>query len=154
MIIESVAAAGMILQQINTVIQNVNEGRANVQQAMALISDFGQGLNDFQASRQGSAFQSLSNNDILKLQMIRRSQERYEKDLRDLLLVADPKLLNDYDQAIAENKRRHREHLQRMARKKKERERLMQQILVGGATLLIGSGIAVAMVVLVIKAFT
>ena len=86
--------------------------------------------------------------------MIRRSQERYEKDLRDLLLVADPKLLNDYDQAIAENKRRHREHLQRMARKKKERERLMQQVLVGGATLLIGSGIAVAMVVLVIKAFT
>lgn len=144
----------MVLQQINTVIQNVNEGRANVQQAMALISDFGQGLNDFQASRQGGAFQSLSNNDILKLQMIRRSQERYEKDLRDLLLVADPKLLNDYDQAIAENKRRHREHLQRMARKKKERERLMQQVLVGGATLLIGGGISIALIVLVIKAFT
>jgi hypothetical protein len=86
--------------------------------------------------------------------MIRRSQERYEKDLRDLLLVADPKLLNDYDQAIAENKRRHREHLQHMARKKKQRALFMQQVLVGGATLLIGGGIAVAMVVLVIKAFT
>tara|TARA_R110002020_G_scaffold287_2_gene1570 strand:+ start:1906 stop:2370 length:465 start_codon:yes stop_codon:yes gene_type:complete len=154
MIIESVAAAGMILQQINTVIQQVNEGKANVEKAMGLISDFGEGLNEFQASRQGSAFKALSNNDVLKLQMIRRSQERFQKDLRDLLLIADPKLLADYDAAIAENNRRHKEHLQYMARKKKQRDALIQQILVGGTTLIIGGVLTVGVFLLVLKAFT
>ena len=100
MIIESVAAAGMLLQQINTVIQNVNEGKANVDQAMALVSDFGEALNVFEVDRKSSTFSPLSKNDILKLQMLRRSQERYQKDLRDLLLVADPALLKSYDEAI------------------------------------------------------
>ena len=67
MIIESVAAAGMLLQQINSVIQNVNEGKANVQQAMALVSDFGEALNTFEIERKTSTFSPLSKNDILKL---------------------------------------------------------------------------------------
>ena len=37
MIIESVAAAGMLLQQINSVIQSVNEGKANVQHAISFL---------------------------------------------------------------------------------------------------------------------
>ena len=143
----------MILQQINTVIQNVNEGKANVQQAMALLSDFGQRLNEFQSTRQASTFKPLSNNDVLKLQMIRRSQERYEKDLRDLLLVADPKLLEDYDRAIRQQEQDRRAHQRLMAKRKRERQILIQQILVGGTTLIIGGGIAVLIFVLILKAF-
>ena len=153
MIIESVAAAGMLLQQINTVIQNVNEGKANVQQAMALVSDFGEALNNFEVDRKSSTFKALSKNDILKLQMLRRNQERYQKDLRDLLLVADPKLLEDYDQAIRQQEQDRRAHARMMAKRKKEREKLVQQILVGGVTLVIGGGIAILVFVLVIKAF-
>lgn len=153
MIIESVAAAGMLLQQINTVIQNVNEGKANVQQAMALVSDFGEALNNFEVDRKSSTFKALSKNDILKLQMLRRNQERYQKDLRDLLLVADPKLLEDYDQAIRQQEQDRRAHARMMAKRKKEREKLVQQILVGGVTLVIGGGIAILVLVLVIKAF-
>ena len=153
MIIESVAAAGMLLQQINTVIQNVNEGKANVQQAMALVSDFGEALNNFEVDRRSSTFKALSKNDILKLQMLRRNQERYQKDLRDLLLVADPKLLEDYDQAIRQQEQDRRAHARMMAKRKKEREKLVQQILVGGVTLVIGGGIAILVFVLVIKAF-
>ena len=100
MIIESVAAAGMLLQQINSVIQQVNEGKANVQAAMGLVSDFGDALNQFEVTRKTATFNPLSTNDILKLQMLRRSQERYQYDLRQLLLVADPKLLEDYDKAM------------------------------------------------------
>ena len=153
MIIESVAAAGMLLQQINTVIQNVNEGKANVQQAMALVSDFGEALNNFEVDRRSSTFKALSKNDILKLQMLRRNQERYQKDLRDLLLVADPKLLEDYDQASRQQEQDRRAHARMMAKRKKEREKLVQQILVGGVTLVIGGGIAILVFVLVIKAF-
>ena len=153
MIIESVAAAGMLLQQINTVIQNVNEGKANVQQAMALVSDFGEALNSFEVDRKSSAFNALSKNDILKLQMIRRNQERYQKDLRDLLLVADPKLLQDYDQAIRQQEQDRRAHARMVAKRKRDRQILVQQILVGGTTLIIGGGFAIAAVLLIIKAY-
>jgi len=153
MIIESVAAAGMLLQQINTVIQNVNEGKANVQQAMALVSDFGEALNSFEVERKTSAFNALSKNDILKLQMLRRNQERYQKDLRDLLLVADPKLLQDYDAAIRQQEQDRRAHARLVAKRKRDRQILIQQILVGGTTLVIGGGLAILVIVLIIKAF-
>ena len=153
MIIESVAAAGMILQQINSVIQNVNEGKANVQQAMALVSDFGEALNNFEVDRKTSTFKALSKNDILKLQMLRRNQERYQKDLRDLLLVADPKLLEDYDSAIRQQEHDRRAHARMVAKRKRDRARLIQQLLVGGTTLILGGAVAVLVFVLVIKAF-
>ena len=153
MIIESVAAAGMLLQQINTVIQNVNEGKANVDQAMALVSDFGEALNVFEVERKTSTFSPLSKNDLLKLQMLRRSQERYQKDLRDLLLVADPKLLADYDAAIMQQERDRKAHQAMLNKKRKEREVLVHNILVGGVSLVIGGGVAIGIIFLIIKAF-
>ena len=153
MIIESVAAAGMLLQQINTVIQNVNEGKANVDQAMALVSDFGEALNAFEIDRKSSAFKPLSKNDILKLQMLRRSQERYQKDLRDLLLVADPALLKSYDDAIFQQEKDRKAHQAMLNKKRKEREKLMHDIAVGGVSLVVGGGVAVGMIYLIIRAF-
>tara|TARA_X000001316_G_scaffold9103_1_gene2479 strand:+ start:273 stop:737 length:465 start_codon:yes stop_codon:yes gene_type:complete len=153
MIIESVAAAGMLLQQINSVIQNVNEGKAHVQQAMALVSDFGEALNQFEVNRKTATFNPLSTNDILKLQMLRRSQERYQYDLRQLLLVADPKLLEDYDRAIAKQEQDRRAHAAMIKRKQQQKEKFIKQVLVGGTTLLLGSGIALGILFLVIKAF-
>ena len=153
MIIESVAAAGMLLQQINTVIQNVNEGKANVDQAMALVSDFGEALNVFEVDRKSSTFSPLSKNDILKLQMLRRSQERYQKDLRDLLLVADPALLKSYDDAIFQQEKDRKAHQAMLNKKRKEREKLMHDIAVGGVSLVVGGGVAIGMIYLIIKAF-
>ena len=153
MIIESVAAAGMLLQQINSVIQNVNEGKANVDQAMALVSDFGEALNSFEIERKSSAFKPLSKNDLLKLQMLRRSQERYQKDLRDLLLVADPKLLADYDAAIMQQERDRKAHQAMLNKKRKEREKLINDISVGLVTFVIGGGAAIGIIYLIIKAF-
>ena len=153
MIIESVAAAGMLLQQINTVIQNVNEGKANVDQAMALVSDFGEALNVFEVDRKSSTFSPLSKNDILKLQMLRRSQERYQKDLRDLLLVADPALLKSYDEAIFQQEKDRKAHQAMLNKKRKEREKLMHDIAVGGVSLVVGGGVAVGMIYLIIRAF-
>ena len=153
MIIESVAAAGMLLQQINSVIQNVNEGKANVDQAMALVSDFGEALNAFEIDRKSSAFKPLSKNDILKLQMLRRSQERYQKDLRDLLLVADPALLKSYDDAIFQQEKDRKAHQAMLNKKRKEREKLMHDIAVGGVSLVVGGGVAIGMIYLIIKAF-
>jgi hypothetical protein len=143
----------MLLQQINTVIQNVNEGKANVDQAMALVSDFGEALNVFEVDRKSSTFSPLSKNDILKLQMLRRSQERYQKDLRDLLLVADPALLKSYDDAIFQQEKDRKAHQAMLNKKRKEREKLMHDIAVGGVSLVVGGGVAVGMIYLIVRAF-
>jgi hypothetical protein len=131
MVIESVVMAGAILKQVSDTIGAVNEGRASIETAMGLLADFGAGLNEFQKSK-STGFTKLSNGDVLKLSMIRRSQERYEHELRTLLLAMDSTLLAQYDAAIAENKRRHQEQQRYMARKKKQREELTRQMLVGG----------------------
>ena len=153
MIIESVAAAGVLLQQINSVIQQVNETGSGVQQAMGLISDFGEALNEFEVSRKGSTFQALSQNDILKLQLLRRQYERHWQSVNDMLLVADPKLLDDFKRAKAEQEQRRQEHMAMVARKKKEREEFINKLLVGGTSLVIGGGISIGLLYLIIKAF-
>lgn len=153
MVIESVAAAGVLLNQINQVIQQVNETGSGVQQAMGLISDFGEALNTFEVDRKNSTFKPLSQNDILKIQMLRRQYDRHWQSVNDLLLVSDPKLLEDFKRAKKEQEEARKRHLAMLARKKKERALLISQILVGGMTLLIGGSIAVGAIVLIIKIF-
>lgn len=154
MVIESVAAAGMLLSQINSVISQVNETGSGVQQAMGLISDFGEALNQFEVDRKASTFKPLSQNDLLKIQMLRRQYERHWQSVNDLLLVADPKLLDDFKRAKAEQEQARQQHMALLARKKKERDKLVNQLVVGGVTLVIGGGIAVAVLYLPIRAFT
>lgn len=143
MIIESIAAASATLSAINGLIAQVNEGKANVSQVMGMISDFGEGLNQFELDRKASTFSPLSQNDLLRLSQLRRQQERYWKDVHDLLLVADPKLLDDFKKAKAEQERQRQEHMRMLVRKKKERQHLINQILVGGTTFLVGATIIV-----------
>ena len=154
MVIESVAAAGMLLQQINSVINQVNETGSGVQQAMGLISDFGEALNQFEVDRKASTFKPLSQNDLLKIQMLRRQYERHWQSVNDLLLVADPKLLDDFKRAKAEQEQARQQHMALLARKKKERDRLVNQLLVGGTTFVVGGGIAIAILYLVVRAFS
>jgi len=85
--------------------------------------------------------------------MLRRSQERYQKDLRDLLLVADPALLKSYDEAIWQQEKDRKAHQAMLNRKRKEREKLMHDIAVGGVSLVVGGSVAVGMLYLIIKAF-
>ena len=153
MVIESVAAAGLLLNQINQVIQQVNETGSGVQQAMGMISDFGEALNTFEVDRKNSTFKALSQNDILKIQMLRRQYERHWQSVNDLLLVADPKLLDDFKKAKKEQEEARQRHLAMLARKKKARALLISQLLVGGTTLLVGGAIAVGAIVLIIKIF-
>lgn len=70
--------------------------------------------------------------------MIRRSQSRYQKDLRQLLLIEDSQLLEDYDRAIRERKEQCKQHQKMLALRKKKRKYLMLQTLVGITNLSIG----------------
>ena len=154
MIIESVAAASAALSTINSLIKQVNETGSGVQQVMGMISDFGEGLNQFEIDRKNSTFKPLSQNDLLQIQMLRRQYERHWQSVNDLLLVADPKLLDDFKKAKLEQEQARQKHMAALAKKRKEREKLTHQILAGGVTLLIGGGVSIGLIVLVIKAFT
>jgi|TARA_E500000318_G_scaffold56107_1_gene52175 hypothetical protein len=152
-VIESIAAATATLSALNNLIAQCNETGQGVQQVMGMISDFGEGITEFEAQRRQSTFKPLSQNEILKLQMIKRQYERHWQSVHDLLLVADPKLLDDFKAAKAQQDRDRQEHLRMIARKKKARDHLINQILVGGTTLIIGGAIIAAGFVIMVKVY-
>lgn len=148
MIIESVAAASAILTSLNGLIKQANETGQGMQQLMGTISDFGEAITNFEIERKSSTFKPLTQSEVLKLTMIKKSYERHWKDVHDLLLVADPEMLESFKQAKAEQEHQRQQHMKMLARKRKEREILMQQLGVGLLTLVLGIGIIWAVLAL------
>jgi len=154
MIIESVAAASAILSSLNGLIKTANESGQGIQQLMGTISDFGEALTNFEVERKASTFKPLSQSEILKLTQIKKSYERYWKDVHDLLLVADPETLEAFKRAKAEQEQARQQHLRLIARKKKEREILMQQVAIGSLVFVVGAAVAIGALSIVIKTFS
>jgi len=154
MIIESVAAASAILSSLNGLIKQANESGSGIQQLMGTISDFGEALTNFEVDRKSSTFKPLSQSEILRLTQIKKSYERYWKDVHDILLVADPDMLEAFKNAKAEQEHARQQHLRLLAKKKKEREALMQQLAVGSLVFVIGSAVAIGALSVIIKVFT
>tara|TARA_A100000172_G_scaffold66426_1_gene46013 strand:- start:682 stop:1146 length:465 start_codon:yes stop_codon:yes gene_type:complete len=152
-VIESIAAATATLSALNGLIAQCNETGQGVHQVMGMISDFGEGITEFEARRRQSTFKPLSQNEILKLQMIKRQYDRHWQSVHDLLLVADPKLLDDFKAAKAQQEQDRQEHLRMIARKKKARDHLINQLLVGGTTLIIGGSIIAAGFAIMVKIY-
>jgi hypothetical protein len=71
--------------------------------------------------------------------MIKKSYERHWKDVHDLLAMVDPEMLKSFQQARAEQEHARKQQMAMLSRKRKERDHLIQQILVGFTTLIIGS---------------
>ena len=153
MIIESVAAASAILSSLNSLIKQANESGQGIQQLMGTISDFGEALTNFEVERKSSTFKPLSQSEILRLTQIKKSYERYWKDVHDILLVADPETLEAFKQAKADQERARKEHLRLIAKRQKERKELIHQLAVGGLVLVLGGMIAVGVLVFIIKTF-
>tara|TARA_A100000172_G_scaffold30152_1_gene17966 strand:- start:8320 stop:8784 length:465 start_codon:yes stop_codon:yes gene_type:complete len=154
MLIESVAAASAILSSLNGLIKTANESGQGIQQLMGTISDFGEALTDFEVERKSSTFKPLSQSEILKLTQIKKSYERYWKDVHDILLVADPETLEAFKKAKAEQEHARQEHLRLIARKKKARDKLIQQVSVGALVFILGAAIAIGGLSIVIKTFS
>ena len=139
MVIESVMMASTILSQINGLRQKANETGEGTQQLMGTISDFGEAVTEFEVKRKSSTFNPLSQSELLKLTMIKKSYERHWKDVHDLLAMVDPEMLKSFQQARAEQEHARKQQMAMLSRKRKERDHLIQQILVGFTTLIIGS---------------
>jgi hypothetical protein len=153
MIIESVAAASAILSSLNGLIKTANESGQGIQQLMGTISDFGEALNNFELERKASTFKPLSQSEILKLTLIKKSYERHWKSVSDLLAMVDPEMLTSFKQAKIEQEHARKQHLLMLAKKQKERDKLIQQISIGSLVFLIGAAIAIGVLGFVIKSF-
>ena len=154
MIIESVAGAAAILSSVNNLIKQANESGRGIQQLMGTISDFGEALTNFELERKASTFKPLSQSEILRLTQIKKSYDRYWKDVHDILLVADPDTLEAFKKAKADQEAARQQHLRLIAKRKKEREALMTQIAVGALVFIVGSIIAIAVLGVIIKTFS
>jgi|TARA_A100000172_G_scaffold9778_1_gene5284 hypothetical protein len=141
MIIESIVAASTILNQINQMVATANETGQGIQNVMGLISDFGEGLNEFEAKRRKSTFKPLSNDELLKLQMLKRQYERHWKSVHDLLAMLDPELLHQFQEAKAQQERDRKAHLEMLRKKRKEREEFIEATLVISLVVALGGGI-------------
>ena len=154
MIIESVAAASAILTSINGLIKQANETGSGIQQVMGTISDFGEALTNFEIDRKGGTFQPLSQNDLLKLTQLRKQQERYWRDVHDLLAMVDPELLQDFKRAKEQQDEARRQHMAMLAKKRKEREKLNHQITVIATITILGPMLSIGLVWAVIAAYS
>lgn len=153
MVIESVAAAASALSAINQLVSKVNETGTGVQQLYSLCSDFLQGIDDFEANRKASTFQSLSSGEMLRLAQIRKAFERQQKQIEDLLAMLDPELLAEWRKMRAEQETRRKEHLRFLANRKKRRQQLMVNFVIAGSLFLVGSVIAVGAVAFIINMY-
>ena len=73
--------------------------------------------------------------------MLKRQYDRHWQSVHDLLLVADPKLLDDFKAAKKQQELDRQAHLKMIAQKAKARRHLINQILVGATTLILGGAI-------------
>jgi hypothetical protein len=152
-ILESVAACSAALNAINAVVSKVNETGSGVQQLYGMCSDFLQALDDFEANKKASTFTPLSSGEMLRLAQIRKSFERQQKSIEDCLAMLDPELLQSWREMRATQEQQRKEHMAYLARRKKQRKMLMQQIAVGTLTFITGSIIAVGAIFIIIEVF-
>lgn len=154
MIIESVAAASAILTSINGLIKQANETGSGIQQVMGTISDFGEALTNFEIERKGGTFKPLSQNDLLKLTQLRKQQERYWRDVHDLLAMLDPELLQDFKRAKEQQEEARQKHMAMLAKKRREQEKLRHQITVAATIFVVGGILALGVIWSVVNAYT
>ena len=120
---------------------------------MSAILDFGQGLDDLEKNER-EKFVNVSHSDLLKISMMRRQQERYEKDLENMLIVVDPALHTTYVKAKADQAAKRKRHMEMLAQQKKQRAELVQRIILITVIIITGlvaAGIVVGLAILMFK---
>jgi hypothetical protein len=128
MIIESVAAASAILSSISGVIQKMNEVGEGGMKAVELMSSFSSALDNFEATRKGSVIQNLSPQELLRLEHIKVQRDRFQKSLHDLLVVADPELLQRWESSMAQQKAAHKRQMEAIKARAAARAKMIRQI--------------------------
>ena len=153
MIIESVAAASAILSSISGVIQKMNEVGEGGRKAVELMSSFSSALDNFEATRKGSVIQNLSPQELLRLEHIKVQRDRFQKSLHDILVVADPELLQRWESSMAAQKEAHKKQMADIKARAAARKKMITQIWTVLGVTAIGIIVCVLIVMAVVLVF-
>ena len=96
--------------------------------AVELMSSFSSALDNFEATRKGSMLQILSPQELLRLEHIKVQRDRFQKSLHDLLVVADPELLQRWESSMASQKAAHKRQMEEIKARAVARKKMITQI--------------------------
>ena len=155
MIFESIAAVTAAISGINSLVNAVKEGNANVKSILDRMTGIQDGMNKLEIEKRESITQPLSPQEAMKLAMAKQSIDRYNEELRLLchMSVEGEKFWQNYQNALKESKERHAANVKAIIAKKKARKQFLQDLFLYSTVGIIGLMIAAIVITLIIFAF-
>ena len=156
MVFESIAAVTAGLSAINALFNQVKETQGNFQGIMNGLTSFQDGLQRYEIEKRASLVQPLTPAEAMKVAMAKQQIDRYNKELQLICSMSreGQTLWENYQQALAESKERHKAQVKAIIIAKKRRQELIKNIINISLISLVGIIIAGIVITLVIAAFT
>ena len=132
------------------------EAQGNVQGIMNGLTSFQDGLQRYEIEKRASLVKPLTPQEAIKVAMAKQQVDRYNKELHNICILSreGQTLWENYQQALADSKERHRAQVKAIIQAKKRRQELIKTIVNVGLISLIGIIIAGIIIAIVIAAFT
>ena len=132
------------------------EAQGNVQGIMNGLTSFQDGLQRYEIEKRASLVKPLTPQEAIKVAMAKQQVDRYNKELHNICILSreGQTLWENYQQALADSKERHRAQVKAIIQAKKRRQELIKTVVNVGLISLIGLIIAGIIIAIVIAAFT
>lgn len=132
------------------------EAQGNVQGIMNGLTSFQDGLQRYEIEKRASLVKPLTPQEAIKVAMAKQQVDRYNKELHNICILSreGQTLWENYQQALADSKERHRAQVKAIIQAKKRRQELIKTIVNVGLISLIGIIIAGIIIAIVIAALT
>ena len=155
MVIESIAAVTAGLSAINSLFNQAKEAQGNLQGVMNGLTSFQDGLQRYEIEKRASLVAPLTPQEALKVAMAKQQVDRYNTELHNMCIMSreGQKLWEDYQQALADSKERHKAQVKAIIQANKRRKELIKTSINVALISLIGLIVAGIIVSIVIAAF-
>lgn len=155
MVIESIAAVTAGLSAINSLFNQAKEAQGNIQGVMNGLTSFQDGLQRYEIEKRASLVAPLTPQEALKVAMAKQQVDRYNTELHNMCIMSreGQKLWEDYQQALADSKERHKAQVKAIIQANKRRKELIKTSINVALISLIGLIVAGIIVSIVIAAF-
>jgi len=156
MVFESIAAITAGLSAINSLFNQAKEAQGNFQGIMNGLTSFQDGLQKYEIEKRASLVKPLTPAEAMKVAMAKQQIDRYNKELQLICSMSreGQTLWENYQQALAESKERHKAQVKAIIIARKRRQELIKNIINISLISLIGLTIAGIIIALVIAAFS
>ena len=156
MVFESIAAITAGLSAINSLMSQAKEAKGNVQGLMGGLTSFQDGLQRYEIEKRASLVAPLTPAEAMKGAMAKQHVERYNKELQLMCSMSreGQTLWENYQQALADSKERHKAQVKAIIIARKRRQELIKNVINISLISLIGVIIAGIVISLAIAMLT